>query len=83
MVVQDSGIGVAEEDIPKALAPFSQIEDDLSRSYEGAGLGLPLAVAMTELHGGELTVESAKARGTTVTVAFPRVRVILPSSVAV
>jgi len=71
-IVADTGIGMRREDIPVALEPFRQIDSTLARRYEGTGLGLPLARALTELHGGELTIESEQNRGTTVTVTIPR-----------
>ena len=46
-----------------ALEPFGQVENSLARSFEGTGLGLPLARRMTELHGGRLTLRSVKGRG--------------------
>jgi signal transduction histidine kinase len=74
ITVQDSGIGIAPEDIPTALTPFSQVESDLSRGYPGTGLGLSLSAIMVELHGGTLTLESEVAKGTTVTLRFPAER---------
>ena len=69
--VSDTGIGMAREEIPKALAPFGQIDGSMSRRYHGTGLGLPLASRLTELHGGELILESEPGVGTTVTVRLP------------
>lgn len=66
--VIDQGIGIAEEDIPRALAPFTQIDGSLSRAHEGTGLGLPLAKHLVELHGGNLTIESVVGQGTAVHV---------------
>jgi PAS domain S-box-containing protein len=74
IAVIDHGIGIAEEDIPKALAPFTQVDGTLSRAHEGTGLGLPLAKHLTELHGGMLTIESAPGEGTTVYVDLPASR---------
>jgi len=74
--VVDTGIGIAPEDIGKALSPFMQIDSSLSRKYEGTGLGLPLSKALVELHGGQLTIESQLGAGTTVTVTFPTTRVV-------
>ena len=76
IIVRDTGIGIACHDIPRALSPFSQIENDLSRGYEGTGLGLSLSVMMAELHDGSLTLESELGAGTTVTVRFPGQRII-------
>ena len=74
--VQDTGIGMAPEDIPVALAPFGQIESALSRKHQGTGLGLPLTKALVELHGGTLEIKSLLNVGTTVKVLFPIDRVI-------
>ncbi len=73
--VSDTGIGIALEDIPKALAPFSQIDSMFSRKHNGTGLGLPLTKSLTELHGGSLDLQSEVGVGTTVTVRFPAARV--------
>ena len=72
----DTGIGIAHEDIPKALAPFHQIDGDLDRKYEGTGLGLPLAKALVEMHGGSLDLQSEVGVGTTATVRLPADRIV-------
>jgi len=69
--VSDTGIGMAAEDIPKALEPFGQIANHLTRRHAGTGLGLPLAKGLVELHGGRLMITSTPGVGTTVTVIFP------------
>ncbi len=74
--VADTGIGIALDDIPKALAPFQQIDGELNRKYEGTGLGLPLAKSLVELHGGSLDLQSRLGVGTTVTVRFPAERIV-------
>ena len=78
IAVSDTGIGMAPEDIPKALTPFGQVDNALSRKHEGTGLGLPLAKQLAELHGGTLTIESARDVGTTVTITLPPERMIAP-----
>ncbi|NKB22050.1 MAG: PAS domain S-box protein [Alphaproteobacteria bacterium] len=70
----DTGIGIAEEDIPKALARFQQIDGSLDRQAEGTGLGLPLTKSLVELHGGKLDLQSELGTGTTVTVTLPASR---------
>ena len=55
-----------------ALAAFGQVDSRLARRYEGTGLGLPLVQSIVELHGGEMTIDSAPGEGTTVNVALPR-----------
>ncbi len=76
ITVVDTGIGMSPEEISKALSPFEQIDSRLSRKYEGTGLGLPLAKAMVERHGGTLELESVKGLGTTVTIVFPPQRIV-------
>jgi len=75
LAVTDSGIGMAPEDMPKALERFQQIESPLTRKYHGSGLGLPLTKALVDLHGGTLDLQSRIGDGTTVTVRFPAQRV--------
>ncbi len=72
--VSDTGIGIAQEDLDKALAPFSQVDNAQQRNYEGTGLGLPISRALAELHGGTLDMESDPGLGTTVTVRLPSER---------
>jgi len=74
--VADTGIGIAPENIPAVLKPFAQVAPIATRSHDGTGLGLSLAKALTELQGGRLTIESVVGKGTTVTVHFPRDRLV-------
>ncbi len=74
--VVDTGIGIADEDIPKALSTFGQIEGDLKREGEGTGLGLPLTKCLVELHDGTLDLRSKPESGTTVTVWLPASRIV-------
>ncbi len=74
--VADDGIGIAAEDIPKAMARFAQVDGVLNRRYDGTGLGLPLVEALVELHGGRMNLESRLGAGTAVTVRFPPERVV-------
>jgi signal transduction histidine kinase len=74
--VADTGIGMAANDIPKALERFGQLDTDPNRQHEGAGLGLPLAQHLMELHGGTLRISSEPGSGTTVTVTFPTRRIV-------
>ena len=76
IVITDSGIGIAEDDMKKVLAPFGQVDSVLSREHEGTGLGVPLVKAMIELHGGTLTFESTIDIGSVVTLRFPPARSI-------
>jgi signal transduction histidine kinase len=74
--VSDTGIGMSAEEIPKAMEPFGQIDNKLSRKYEGTGLGLPLAKHLIGLHGGTLSIESHVNIGTTVRIVLPPNRVV-------
>ena len=74
--ITDTGIGIALDDIPKALSTFGQVDSALNRQYEGTGLGLSLTKALIELHGGCLDLQSELGVGTTVTVRFPVTRVV-------
>ena len=74
--VNDTGIGIALEDIPRALSPFQQIESRDGRIYEGTGLGLPLSKSLVEMHAGSLDLQSQLGVGTTVTVRLPPDRIV-------
>jgi signal transduction histidine kinase len=76
MSVRDSGIGMREQDIPRALEPFRQVDNAYNKTKEGTGLGLPLVKKLVDLHRGELTIESEPGKGTTVTVVWPSARVL-------
>ena len=68
--VKDSGIGMREEDIPKALSAFGQVHKD--KMIGGTGLGLPLCKLFAELHQGSLDIKSKLGSGTEVTVTLPK-----------
>ena len=76
LTIADTGIGMSADDIPKALTRFGQIDSRLSRKYDGTGLGLPLSKRLIELHGGTLAIDSVVGAGTTVTIRFPRERIV-------
>jgi two-component system cell cycle sensor histidine kinase PleC len=68
--VIDTGIGMEEKDIPKALSSFGQVDNKLSRKYEGTGLGLPLTKKLVELMDGLFEITSKPGLGTKVTLIF-------------
>ncbi|NET71374.1 MAG: sensor histidine kinase [Sphaerospermopsis sp. SIO1G2] len=70
-IVSDTGIGIAPKDISKVMAPFGQVESNLSRRYEGTGLGLPLSKRLIELMGGTFSIESEVGVGTTISLDMP------------
>ena len=74
--VSDTGIGMAPDEIPRALSRFGQIGGPFERTYEGTGLGLPLSKSFVELHGGTLELTSEPKVGTTATVTFPPGRIV-------
>ena len=69
--VADTGIGIKAEDLPRLFQPFVQLDARLSREYEGTGLGLALAKALAELHGGSIAVTSVFGQGSTFTLTLP------------
>jgi signal transduction histidine kinase len=75
LAIKDSGIGMTEDEINRALERFGQVRNAHSRHRQGTGLGLPLAAQLTELHSGSLTIESRPGQGTSVFVHFPAWRV--------
>ena len=83
VAVTDTGIGMEAASIPKALEPFGQIDSSIARKYGGTGLGLPLSKLFTEMHGGQLSIESAPGKGTTVTITLPAPIRQQPASLAV
>ncbi len=77
VIISDEGVGIPKERIQDALEPFGQIHDPSlahNKAYQGTGLGLPLAKAMVEMHGGAFTLQSAEGKGTTVIVGFSKAR---------
>jgi signal transduction histidine kinase len=76
IAISDTGIGMEPERIQYAMQPFKQLDGSLSRRFEGAGIGLPLANALMRLHGGRLAIDSTTGTGTTVTIGFPPERTV-------
>ena len=70
--VQDTGIGIREEDLERLFNPFEQVENVVSRRYQGTGLGLSLAKSLVELHGGAIWAESdGEGKGSTFRFVLP------------
>ena len=74
LAVADTGIGIAPHQLERVMEPFGQVENIMTRTHAGTGLGLPLCKALVELHGGTLALESEVGSGTTVTVVLPKER---------
>jgi signal transduction histidine kinase len=73
--IKDTGIGISAEHLERVLSPFEQVGDHLTKENEGTGLGLPIARALIELHGGDLTLSSDVGIGTTVALRLPHERI--------
>lgn len=73
--ISDTGIGIPPEHIERIFQPFEQVADHLAREHQGTGLGLPIAKALIELHGGELVLSSQLGAGTTARLRLPGDRV--------
>ena len=71
IIITDTGIGIAPEDLPRIGDPFFQARATFARTHEGSGLGLSLVRGLVGLHGGTLTIESEAGRGTAVTIRLP------------
>ena len=77
--VTDDGIGIPARDLPRVFERFFQVETHLTRRHGGMGLGLSVAKAMVELHGGRIWVESQEGRGSTFTFLLPTNQAEKPS----
>jgi two-component system cell cycle sensor histidine kinase PleC len=76
MTVKDTGPGIPEEEIPIVLASFGQGSNSIKSAEQGAGLGLPIAKSLVDLHGGTFLLKSKLRIGTEVIVTFPPERVV-------
>ncbi|MBI3336647.1 response regulator, partial [Candidatus Peregrinibacteria bacterium] len=69
--IEDTGIGIASDYLPKIFERFSQADTSSTRKHEGTGIGMALAKDFVELHGGEIWVQSELRKGTTVFFTLP------------
>ena len=68
----DTGIGIKPDDLARLFQPFAQLEQTLTKSAQGTGLGLALTKHLVELHGGTIWAESAgEGRGSAFTIWLP------------
>ena len=74
--VKDTGSGISEDEIPIVLASFGQGSNSIKSAEQGAGLGLPIAKSLIDMHGGTFTLKSKLRIGTEVIVTFPPERVM-------
>ena len=71
LTVRDTGIGIAEAELPRLFERFHRVEDARGRTMEGSGIGLALVQELVRLHGGTIDVESTPGRGSAFTVRVP------------
>ena len=69
--VEDTGIGISAEDLPRVTQPFAQVSSAQIGERAGTGLGLPLSKGLVEKHGGSMMLASVPGVGTTVTISLP------------
>ncbi len=69
--VEDSGVGIPEQDLPRVFERFFQVNPADRRREGGVGIGLALAKELVELHGGTIAVESPGEKGTVFTIFLP------------
>ena len=69
--ISDTGMGMDAAEIETAMSPFGQVDAGFNKKHEGTGLGLPIALALSRLHGGDLKIQSAKGAGTRISVFIP------------
>ena len=69
--VRDEGIGIDMDQLDYVFEPFGRLQSTFTAMPDGAGLGLPIARRLMELHGGDITIESNPGEGTTVTLQLP------------
>ncbi len=77
--IENTGRGIAPEDLKRVLQPFGQAASSTETSQEGTGLGLPLSKGFMEKHGGDLNIESEPGKKTTVRISFPPERLVYVS----
>lgn len=68
--IEDTGIGIAKEDLPTIFERFTQVDTSIARRFSGTGLGLAIVHELTELFGGQIQVESEQGKGTCFTLNF-------------
>jgi signal transduction histidine kinase len=73
--VSDTGIGIAQQHLPKIFDRFYRVDSARTEANDGVGLGLPIAKWLVELYGGRIQIESELSQGTRVTIFFPRYKV--------
>ncbi len=80
--VEDTGVGIPEENRSKLFVPFEQLDSGAGKRYSGTGLGLALTKRIAEAHGGRVSVRSTPGVGSTFSVVLPRNRMLAADDVA-
>jgi signal transduction histidine kinase len=78
LTVADTGIGIANDQLPRVFERFHRVEDARARTHEGIGIGLALVRELVQRHGGEIGIQSELGSGTRVTVALRKLAAHLP-----
>ena len=73
-IIEDTGIGMSEEQVKKVFAPYERITSDTQQKYSGRGLGTTISKQLCEIMGGKLQVESRLGEGTTIHISMPFTR---------
>lgn len=81
--VSDDGIGIPADKIEMIVKPFVQVENVMTRSHKGSGLGLALVDKIMHLHGGKMDIASRVGKGTTISLTFPPMRVEKKSDIVI
>ncbi|HEX7237619.1 MAG TPA: ATP-binding protein, partial [Gammaproteobacteria bacterium] len=79
LTVRDTGVGIADADLPKMFQRFQRVRNARSRTHEGSGIGLALVRELVRIHGGEISLESREGEGTTFTVSLRKGKSHLPA----
>jgi PAS domain S-box-containing protein len=80
--VEDTGVGIAADDIDKLFVEFQQLDASAAKQYQGTGLGLALTKKLAEAHGGQIAMRSTPGAGSTFSVILPRVMTMAPANEA-
>jgi signal transduction histidine kinase len=75
LCIEDSGIGIPEDELPYIFERFYRVEKSRSRQFGGTGLGLSIVKKLVELQGGTILVSSSLGQGTRFEIRFPSVRI--------
>ncbi len=71
VIIRDTGIGIAPEDIHHVFSEFEQVESNYDKRYGGTGLGLPIVKKLVEMHDGQVFLRSKQGEGTEIIFTIP------------